>query len=76
MSSDYSATDIITFIGVPLAVLGVLPILYNTIATLAALSRVRRMLKKSRLAGNISCLYYTGQNQLTRMNRNNKRRHH
>ncbi|KOS16958.1 hypothetical protein ESCO_004926 [Escovopsis weberi] len=44
-----SATDIITYIGVPLAVLGVLPILYNTFATLASLSRIRRLLRRSRL---------------------------
>lgn len=44
-----SASDIITYIGVPLAVLGVLPILYNTFATLASLSRIRRMLRRSRL---------------------------
>ncbi|TQN69615.1 hypothetical protein CSHISOI_05854 [Colletotrichum shisoi] len=44
-----SASDIITYIGVPLAVLGVLPILYNTIATLAARSRIRRMLRHARL---------------------------
>ncbi|KAK0124306.1 hypothetical protein ONS95_009277 [Cadophora gregata] len=43
--------DVITYIGVPLAVLGVLPIIYNTIATLATLSRVRRMLRHGRLAG-------------------------
>ncbi|ETS74489.1 hypothetical protein PFICI_14355 [Pestalotiopsis fici W106-1] len=54
MSSNYddggkSATDIITYIGVPLAVLGVLPILYNTVATLAALSKIKRMLRKARL---------------------------
>ncbi|KAI1504825.1 hypothetical protein F5X99DRAFT_371098 [Biscogniauxia marginata] len=52
MSSDdsgYSATDIITYIGVPLAVLGVLPILYNTVATLAALSKIKRMLRHGRL---------------------------
>ncbi|KAK1984142.1 hypothetical protein LZ30DRAFT_780016 [Colletotrichum cereale] len=30
-----TASDVITYIGVPLAVLGVLPILYNTVATLA-----------------------------------------
>ncbi|KAI8961212.1 hypothetical protein F5Y11DRAFT_327292 [Daldinia sp. FL1419] len=47
--SGYSATDIITFIGVPLAVLGVLPILYNTVATLAALSKIKRMLRHGRL---------------------------
>ena len=43
------ASDIITYIGVPLAVLGVLPILYNTVATLAALSQIKRMLRHGRL---------------------------
>jgi hypothetical protein len=47
--SSPSATDVITYIGVPLAVLGVLPILYNTIATLLALQRIKRMLKRSAL---------------------------
>ncbi|KAI5861399.1 hypothetical protein GGS23DRAFT_598552 [Durotheca rogersii] len=47
--SEHSATDIITYIGVPLAVLGVLPILYNTVATLAALSKIKRMLRHGRL---------------------------
>ncbi|KFY22291.1 hypothetical protein V493_06707 [Pseudogymnoascus sp. VKM F-4281 (FW-2241)] len=51
MSSDASASDIITYIGVPLAVLGVAPILYNTVITLATLSKVRRLLRKSRLVG-------------------------
>jgi hypothetical protein len=46
-----SATDVITYIGVPLAVLGVLPILWNTAITLLALSKVKRTLRKSRLAG-------------------------
>lgn len=46
-----SGPDIITYIGVPLAVLGVLPILYNTTLTLAALSKVKQTLRKSRLAG-------------------------
>jgi hypothetical protein len=45
-----SATDIITFIGMPLAVLGVMPILYNTTVTLTSLSKVKRTLKRSRLA--------------------------
>ncbi|VUC28884.1 unnamed protein product [Clonostachys rosea] len=51
MSDDgnHSPTDIITYIGVPLAVLGVLPILYNTFATLVSLSRIKRMLRRSRL---------------------------
>ncbi|KAI0386384.1 hypothetical protein F5Y04DRAFT_275992 [Hypomontagnella monticulosa] len=47
--SGYSPTDIITYIGIPLAVLGVLPILYNTVATLAALSKIKRMLRHGRL---------------------------
>ncbi|KAL2132099.1 hypothetical protein VTI74DRAFT_4222 [Chaetomium olivicolor] len=47
--SDHSATDVITYIGVPLAVLGVLPILYNTFMTLTALSRIKRMLRHSKL---------------------------
>ncbi|KAL1841653.1 hypothetical protein VTJ49DRAFT_6759 [Mycothermus thermophilus] len=47
--TQHSATDIITYIGVPLAVLGVLPILYNTVATLAALSRIRRLLRHCKL---------------------------
>jgi len=46
MSDSHTATDVITYIGVPLAVLGVLPILYNTVATLAALSRIKRMLRQ------------------------------
>jgi hypothetical protein len=47
--SGYTATDIITYIGVPLAVLGVLPILYNSAATLTSLSKIKRMLRHSRL---------------------------
>ncbi|PVH89876.1 hypothetical protein DL98DRAFT_555355 [Cadophora sp. DSE1049] len=46
-----SGPDIITYIGIPLAVLGVLPIIYNTITTLATLAKVRRMLRHGRLAG-------------------------
>ena len=48
-SNGPSATDVITYIGVPLAVLGVLPILYNTVITLAALSKIKRALRHSRL---------------------------
>lgn len=44
-----SPSDIITYVGVPLAVLGVLPILYNTAVTLAALSRIKRMLRRGQL---------------------------
>ncbi|KFY10087.1 hypothetical protein V492_05208 [Pseudogymnoascus sp. VKM F-4246] len=51
MSENSSASDIITYVGVPLAVLGVAPILYNTVITLATLSKVRRLLRKSRLVG-------------------------
>ncbi|KAI0200946.1 hypothetical protein F4808DRAFT_427356 [Astrocystis sublimbata] len=48
-SNNTSAGDIITYIGVPLAVLGVLPILYNTLATLTALSKIKRMLRHGKL---------------------------
>ncbi|KAI0540296.1 hypothetical protein GGR58DRAFT_157946 [Xylaria digitata] len=48
-SGGTSAEDVITIIGVPLAVLGVLPILYNTLATLAALSKIKRMLRHGKL---------------------------
>ncbi|KAI0408455.1 hypothetical protein F4802DRAFT_414041 [Xylaria palmicola] len=44
-----NAENIITIIGVPLAVLGVLPILYNTLATLTALSKIKRMLRHGKL---------------------------
>lgn len=46
-----SGPDIITYIGVPLAVLGVLPIIYNTILTLVTVAKIRRILKRGRLAG-------------------------
>ncbi|KAI1132837.1 hypothetical protein F5Y10DRAFT_170531 [Nemania abortiva] len=49
MSSSDQAQNIITIIGVPLAVLGILPILYNTLATLAALSKIKRMLRRGKL---------------------------
>ncbi|KAL2258247.1 hypothetical protein VTK26DRAFT_8521 [Humicola hyalothermophila] len=48
-NNGHTATDVITYIGVPLAVLGVLPILYNTVMTLSARSRIKRMLRHSRL---------------------------
>jgi hypothetical protein len=48
-NSSNTPTDIITYIGIPLAVLGVLPILYNTLATLAALSKIKRMLRHGKL---------------------------
>jgi hypothetical protein len=46
-----SGPDVITYIGVPLAVLGVLPIIYNTITTFATVSKVRRILHHCRLHG-------------------------
>ncbi|KAG9239058.1 hypothetical protein BJ875DRAFT_262195 [Amylocarpus encephaloides] len=46
-----SGPDVITYIGVPLAVLGVLPIIYNTFSTLVTLTKVRRALRHGRLAG-------------------------
>ncbi|KAN0098553.1 hypothetical protein V8E51_014216 [Hyaloscypha variabilis] len=46
-----SAPDIITYVGVPLAVLGVAPIIYNTISTVATVMKVKRMLRRGRLAG-------------------------
>lgn len=46
-----SAPDVITYIGVPLAVLGVLPIIYNTFSTLITLAKVKRMLEHGRLSG-------------------------
>ncbi|KAK3401609.1 hypothetical protein B0T20DRAFT_402167 [Sordaria brevicollis] len=50
-SGSPSATDIITYIGIPLAVLGVLPILYNTTLTLFTRSKIHRLLRLSRLTG-------------------------
>jgi len=46
-----SGPDIITYIGVPLAVLGVAPIIYNTISTITTVMKVRRILRHGRLAG-------------------------
>lgn len=44
-----SATDIITYIGVPLAVLGVMPILYTFLAGFYASHRIRRIIRQSDL---------------------------
>jgi hypothetical protein len=46
-----SRTDIINYIGVPPAVVGVAPIIYNTISTIATVMKVKRMLCRGRLAG-------------------------
>jgi hypothetical protein len=48
-NSNASPTDIITYIGVPLAVLGILPILWNSVLTLWIASRVRRALKQNHI---------------------------
>ncbi len=42
-----SVTDIITYIGIPLAVLGVLPIIYTSIKALLTLQSVQRELKRN-----------------------------
>ncbi|KAL1901647.1 hypothetical protein Cpir12675_000337 [Ceratocystis pirilliformis] len=50
-NNSTSASDVITYIGVPLAVLGVMPILYNTAVTLVVQSNIRQMLRNSKLEG-------------------------
>ncbi|KAI9733275.1 MAG: hypothetical protein M1834_003359 [Cirrosporium novae-zelandiae] len=49
-----SATDIITYIGVPLAVLGVLPILLTTVRTLTLATQIRRLLSQNHLPASTS----------------------
>lgn len=46
MDNGTSATDIITYIGVPLAVLGVLPILYSFVRAILTQRSIRRSLKR------------------------------
>jgi hypothetical protein len=41
-----SATDIITYIGVPLAVLGILPILYTCVKVLITLEKIKHELRR------------------------------
>ncbi|KAI2615204.1 hypothetical protein GGR54DRAFT_632303 [Hypoxylon sp. NC1633] len=48
-NSNASPTDIITYIGVPLAVLGILPILWNSALTLWTAFQVRRALKQNHI---------------------------
>ena len=48
--SGSSASNIITYIGVPLAVAGILPILYNFLATVATVHKVKGILQRSRLS--------------------------
>ncbi|SPO05309.1 uncharacterized protein DNG_07996 [Cephalotrichum gorgonifer] len=47
---DNKAADIITYVGVPLAVLGLVPILYNFLATLITLYKVKRKLRLNHVA--------------------------
>ncbi|MCJ1413076.1 hypothetical protein MMC19_007178 [Ptychographa xylographoides] len=51
MSSSPSASDIISYIGIPLAVLGVLPIIYTCLRSIFTLSRIRASLRHNNLAG-------------------------
>ena len=46
-----SATDVITYIGVPLAVLGVLPILYTFASALYTRQKIQRSLRKNDVTG-------------------------
>lgn len=48
--SGHSASDIITYIGIPLAVAGILPILYNFFVTLVTLYKVKGILQRSELS--------------------------
>ncbi|KAK1638691.1 hypothetical protein BDP81DRAFT_422492 [Colletotrichum phormii] len=42
-----SASDLITYIGVPLTVIGLLPIIYNVVATLIHLQKIKRVLRRN-----------------------------
>ncbi|KAK1476159.1 hypothetical protein CCUS01_05263 [Colletotrichum cuscutae] len=42
-----SASDLITYIGVPLTVIGLLPIIYNVVATLIHLHKIKRVLRRN-----------------------------
>lgn len=48
-SASDTASNVITYVGVPLAVLGILPILYSFVATVALLRKVNQALKRSGL---------------------------
>jgi len=60
MSSSVSATDIISYIGIPLAVLGVLPIIYTCIRTLLTLSHIHRLLHRNHLTAITHATLLTG----------------
>lgn len=49
MDNGTSATDIITYIGVPLAVLGVLPIIYTSVRAILTQRSIRSILKRHQL---------------------------
>ena len=48
--SNNEAADIITYVSVPIAVLGLVPILYNTLATLITLYKTKRKLRLNSVA--------------------------
>jgi hypothetical protein len=47
-----SATDVITYVGIPLAVLGIMPVLYTCIQVLITLQKIKRELRKNDSAAN------------------------
>lgn len=55
-----SATDIITYIGVPLAVLGVMPILYTFVLALYTRLKLQRILRRNQLEAQVRARLMTG----------------
>lgn len=55
-----SATDVITYVGVPLAVLGVMPILYTFVSALYTRSYLRRVLHRNNLDAQVRARLMTG----------------
>lgn len=55
-----SATDVITYVGVPLAVLGVMPILYTFISALYTRNYIRHVLHKNNLEAQVRARLMTG----------------
>ena len=55
-----SVTDVITFVGVPLAVLGVMPILYTFVSALYTRSHLRRVLHRNNLNAQVRARLMTG----------------
>ncbi|KAI9719868.1 MAG: hypothetical protein M1828_006089 [Chrysothrix sp. TS-e1954] len=60
-----SAADVITYIGVPLAVLGVLPILYTTVTTFLNLRLIRRLLNQNSTSALTRASFVSGFVELT-----------